>query len=315
MKLPPRLAPFTHELILAGLLICFLIAAAIINPPFITLGVQLGLSTHAVELALLALPLTIIIITGGIDLSIGSTMALSSVILGLLFEANVNIWLASLAAILTGTAAGALNGFFIARIRVDPLIVTLATLATYRGLAEGISLGRPFSGFPDSFITIADGVIYHLPIPCLLVAALAAACALAAWRTAPVFFAYAIGDNERAARYAGIPVAHLKFALYTLSGSAAGLAAILYVAHNNTAKADIGTGIELEIITAVVLGGTNIFGGRGTIIGTLLGVALIHELREFVSWQWHRDEIIQIVIGAILIISVLLNNLATRRKS
>jgi len=127
-------------------------------------------------------------------------------------------------------------------------------------------------------------------------------------RTYPGLWVYAIGGNERAARYCGIPVQKVQLLLYTLSGSAAAVCGVMFAARRNTAKADVGAGIELEVITAVVLGGTSIFGGRGTILGTILGVVLIHELREFVSWHWQHDELITIVVGAILIGSLLLNN-------
>ncbi len=315
MKLPQRTNSVIHECILAALLIIVLIAAAWLEPNFMTVEAQLELSTHAIELALLALPVTLIIISGGIDLSVGSSMALSAVVLGLLFEAGAPIYLCALAALLTGTTAGALNGFFIAKIKVDPLIVTLATLAAFRGLAEGISLGRPISGFPENLLHLGAGTLARIPIPALILILICITTATLVWKSVAGFRIYAIGGNELAARYAGLPVNQIKLALYTLSGAASGLAAILYVARRNTAKADIGTGIELEVITAVVLGGTNIFGGRGTIIGTLLGVALIHEVREFVDWHWHHNELILIVIGVILIASVLLNNLASRRKS
>ncbi len=315
MKLPQRTNSVIHECILAALLIVVLIAAAWLEPTFMTVEAQLELSTHAIELALLSLPVTLIIISGGIDLSVGSSMALSAVVLGLLFEAGAPIYLCALAAILTGTTAGALNGFFIAKIKVDPLIVTLATLAAFRGLAEGISLGHPISGFPKQLLHLGSGTLATIPIPALILLLICITTAALVWKSVSGFRVYAIGGNELAARYAGLPVNTIKLALYTLSGTASGLAAILYVARRNTAKADIGTGIELEVITAVVLGGTNIFGGRGTIIGTLLGVALIHEVRELVDWHWHHDELILIVIGTILIASVLLNNLASSRRS
>jgi len=315
VKLPQRTNSVIHECILAALLIVVLIAAAWLEPTFMTVEAQLELSTHAIELALLSLPVTLIIISGGIDLSVGSSMALSAVVLGLLFEAGAPIYLCALAAILTGTTAGALNGFFIAKIKVDPLIVTLATLAAFRGLAEGISLGHPISGFPKQLLHLGSGTLATIPIPALILLLICITTAALVWKSVSGFRVYAIGGNELAARYAGLPVNTIKLALYTLSGTASGLAAILYVARRNTAKADIGTGIELEVITAVVLGGTNIFGGRGTIIGTLLGVALIHEVRELVDWHWHHDELILIVIGTILIASVLLNNLASSRRS
>ena len=146
-----------HELVIGALLIALFAIAAWLEPRFASLDTQLDLSSHAAELLLLALPMTLIIISGGIDLSVGSTMALASVVLGLLFEAHIPLWLAGIAAIATGAAAGALNGLFIARIKVHPLIVTLASFSAYRGLAEGISRGKPISGFPDSFQALGSG--------------------------------------------------------------------------------------------------------------------------------------------------------------
>lgn len=311
---PNRPARMIHEAVLAGLLVAVLALASRLEPAFVRGASQLELSTHAFELALLALPMTFIIVSGGIDLSVGSTMALSAIVLGLLHQAGVPLWLATLAAVAVGTGAGALNGAFVAVARVHPLIVTLATLAAYRGLAEGTSLGRPISGFPDGLAWLGSGVVLGVPVPGLVFSLFAITGALIAWRTVPGLWVYAIGDNERAARYSGVPVARVKLLLYTLSGTAAGLAAVLYVARRNTAKADVGAGLELEAITAVVLGGTSIFGGRGSILGTVLGVALIHEVRELVSWHWHRDELILIVAGTILIASVLLNNVASTRR-
>ena len=308
-------ARHVHEIVIGVLLAVILGVGAWLEPGFVSLDTQLDLSSHATELALLALPMTLIIISGGIDLSVGSTMALAAVTLGLLFEAGAPIWAASLAAIGTGALAGSLNGVFVAHVRVHPLIVTLASLAAFRGLAEGISRGRPISGFPSGFLRLGEGAIGGVPYPMLIVAAAAVGFAAFAWRTVPGFRIYAVGDNERAARYSGVPVDRLKLALYTLSGAAAGVAAVLFAARRNTAKADVGAGIELEVITAVVLGGTSTTGGRGSILGAILGVAIIHEVRELVSWHWRHDELILIVTGAILIASVLVNNIAPSRRA
>lgn len=309
-----RLGPMLHERVIALLLVGVLVLAATIETGFVTLPTQLELSAHAAELALLALAMTFVIISGGIDLSVGSTMALAAVVLGLLHEAGAPMWVASGAAVLVGASAGVINGVFVAVVRVHPLIVTLATLAAYRGLAEGISLGRPVSGFPDSFQQMGTGALGGVPTLVMVVVAAAVIAGIVLSRTVAGFWVYTIGGNETAARYAGVPVDRVKLGLYTVSGLAAGVAGVMFVARRNTAKADIGTGIELEVITAVVLGGVNIFGGRGTITGTVLGVLLIHELRELVSWHWRRDELILIVIGLVLVVSVLLNNLASRRR-
>ena len=308
------LASVRQEAVLLLLLAGLLTAAACLSPAFLSAPAQAELSTHVWELALLALPMTLIILTAGIDLSVGSTMALSAIVFGLSFAHGVPVWLCACFALLTGTAAGLLNGVFIAYVRVHPLIVTLATLAAYRGIAEGISLGRPFSGFPAGFTRLGLGTLLGLPIPgvLFLVALLVTAVGLA--RTPLGLRLSAIGYNETAARYSGLAVTRIKLWLYTASGLTAAAAALLFVARRNTAKADLGTGMELDVITAVVLGGTSIFGGRGRLLGTVLGVLLIHETREFVAWQYARDELNLIVIGALLLLSVLADSLLTPRK-
>jgi rhamnose transport system permease protein len=211
-------------------------------------------------------------------------------------------------------AAGALNGVFVAKVRVHPLIVTLATLSAYRGIAEGISLGRPISGFPDNFAWIGQGSVGGLPIPGVIFAVAVVAFGVLLARSVVGRALYAMGHNETASRYSGLPVERIKLLIYSLSGAMAGLAAVLFVARRNTAKADIGAGMELDVITAVVLGGTSIFGGRGRIVGTLLGVLLIHETREFVSWRWNNDELIFVVVGVLLIAAVLINSAVTGRS-
>jgi rhamnose transport system permease protein len=305
--------PYWHETILAVLIVGLLGSVAILDPSFVTWATQIGLASDVWELALLALPMTLIIITAGIDLSVGSTMALSAVVLGMTFQAGANPWVAALCGMLAGTACGLFNGLAVARLNVHPLIVTLATLAAFRGVAEGISLGRPISGFPESFTALGTGTLAGVPIPGLIFAVLAILTTVALARTPTGLALYAIGHNPVASRWSGLPVARLTVAIYALAGTIAGLAAAIYVARRNTAKADIGTGLELDVITAVVLGGTSIFGGSGRIVGTLLGVLAIHETRKFVGWYWEREELNVIVVGVLLIAAVLLNRLVEKK--
>ncbi|MCK6475442.1 MAG: ABC transporter permease [Phycisphaerales bacterium] len=301
------------ESVLAAVLAIVLGTAAWLDPAFMALSTQLELSTHAVELLIVALPMTFVILSGGIDLSVGSSLALAAVIFGLSYEAGAPVWAASVLGVLTGSLCGIVNGAFIAGARVHPLIVTLATLAAYRGLAEGISLGRPISGFPDRFLAIGEGSVGGVPYSLLIAVAAVLAFALTSTRTVFGRRVYAIGSNEIAARYAGVPIARMKLWLYGIAGTVAGLAGIIHVARRNTAKADVLPQVELDVITAVVLGGTSIFGGRGSVVGTVLGVLVIHEVREFVGWRWQRDELILVVVGSILIVSVLAHNLVARR--
>jgi rhamnose transport system permease protein len=301
-----------NETVLVAVLASLALYAWRSDPKFLLPATQIGLASDVWELALLALPMTLIVITAGIDLSVGSTMALAAVVLGLVNEAHGATGILVLVAVATGALAGAFNGVFVAVVRVHPLIVTLATLAAYRGIAEGISQGRAISGFPASFAALGQGSLIGVPVPGLILAVLAVAFGLTLARTPFGLATYAIGHNEGAARFSGLAVSRCKLLLYTLSGATAGLCAAIYAARRNTAKADIGSGIELDVITAVVLGGTSIFGGSGRIVGTLLGVLTIHEVRKFVSWHWEQDELNAIVVGALLIIAVLANRLFSR---
>jgi rhamnose transport system permease protein len=309
-----RLLPGAHEWVLLGIILALGAVAAWKEPGFVTWEAQLELAGHAGEVMLAALVMTLIVLSGGIDLSIGSAVALCAVVFGLSFEAGAPVWACAGAALATGAVAGAVNGAFVAGLRVHPLVVTLATLAAYRGLAEGISEGRPISGFPDGFQWIGTGSAWGVPVPVWVCGVAVVLAGVLTARGVMGFRVYAIGDSERAARYAGVPVDRAKLVLYTLSGVVAGVCAVLLVARRNTAKADMGAGLELEAITAVVLGGASINGGRGRVLGTVLGVVLIHEVREFVSWHWARDELILIVVGAILVGAVLLNNVAGGSK-
>ncbi len=294
-----------HEAQLAVLLVSLLSVAGIVMPGFLTFESQLFLSRHLWELAILALGMTLIIIMGGIDLSVGSAMGLCAVGFGICYARTQSIPLCCLLSLSIGAASGALNGLLISRIKVHPLIVTLATYAAFRGIAEGVSQGASYSQFGEGFSQLARGTWLSVPIPGYLFAALALGSAIFLTKTPTGRFLYAMGHNEEATRFSGVAVDQIKFWLYTLSGALAGLATIIYVSRFDTATAAAGKGFELDVITAVVVGGASIYGGRGNIMGTLLGLLLIHETRLFVSRYWRTDELKSIVVGCLLIVSVL----------
>ena len=326
-----RALSFVHEAILAAMLLALLLVAAHLEPKFVTSFAQQRFSSQIWETALLALPVTLIIITGGIDLSVGSTMALASVALGILYkDFNWPLPAACLCAIFAGAACGLVNGAFITLTKVHPLIVTLATMSAFRGLAEAVGKPDGYAEFPDVFYSLAKTPVhwsigfpdFYQTQPPLLALQAAGWLFLAGVLATAVILAgtplgrsiYAIGHNETAARFSGIRVHRIKLLLYTFSGLTAGVAAVISTAGQNTAKADVGSGMELEVITAVVLGGTSIFGGRGRILGTVLGVALIHETRQFVKWHYHRDEWVSVVLGILLILAVAANALLARKS-
>jgi len=301
----------SREAVLGLLLIALMAFAGFKEPRFVSIQAQTLLASHLWELAIVGIPMLLIIVSGGIDLSVGSTVALSAVTLGMAFERGVPVVVAAGLALLVGLFAGLFNGMLVTRLKVHPLIVTLATMAAFRGIAEGISLARPISGYPQSFLSLFAGKVPLAGVLFLVIAL------VAAWLMARTRFGrrvIAIGTEEQVARFSGIPVDRVKLALYGASGLACGLAAVILVARNNTAKADLGTGLELEAITAVVLGGASIEGGRGKVLGLALGLILIHQTREFVSWHFKQSELNLIVIGLLLIATVLAERVLAGRN-
>ena len=267
----------------------------------------------SVEIGLLALALTPIIITGGIDLSVGSMMGLAAVVMGGLWrDAHLPLAGAIGVALLVGLLGGALNAVMITRLKFPPLIVTLGTFSLFRGVAEGLTRGiENYSGFPSRFLFLGQGYAGGV-VPCQLFVLLAAIAGFAWWlhRTGYGRSLYAIGYSAEGARYAGIPVARRLGFVYVLSGLAASLAAVIYVAHLGQAKSDAGTGYELMAITAVVLGGASIFGGRGTVLGTMLGLFGIVILQNGLRLSAQPAELAGILTGALLVATILLDRLS-----
>src|SRR5437764_4789505 len=303
------------------LLLLILIEGAIFSVTgnnFLTAANAFEITRLSVEVGLLALALTPIIITAGIDLSVGSMMGLAAVVLGSLWrDAHLPIVAAAAIALLVGVAGGGLNALMIARLRFPPLIVTLGTFSLFRGIAEGVTRGiENYSGFSPRFLFLGQGYVGGLVPTQLFV--LIAAIALSAWwlhRTTYGRSVYAIGFSPEGARYAGIHVARRLAFVYLLSGLVSSLAAIIYVAHLGQAKSDAGTGYELMAITAVVLGGTSIFGGRGTVLGTVLGLFAIVILQNGLRLSAQPTELAGILTGALLVGTILIDRLSARVRS
>ncbi len=253
------------EWTLAGVLALEFIVFSAAAPNFATAGNAAEIVRLAVEIGLLALALTPIVIAGGIDLSSGALLALAAIVLGGLWrDAGWPIWLAAAAALAVGAAGGALNAWFVARWRLPPLMVTLGSLSLFRGLAEGLTGGVDnYTSLPPHFLALGQGFAGAIPLQAPVLLAAALGIWLLVHRTTRGRVYFAVGNNEQAARFAGVDVARHLAELYILSGLAAGLAAIIYVAHLGQAKADAGTGYELTAVTAVVLGGTAINRGIG----------------------------------------------------
>lgn len=304
---------FRHEMLLAILLAIVLVILSFQSDKFFTVSNLLNQGRLMTETGLIAIAMTFIIATGGIDLSVGSILGLTAILTGVFWQnVGLPLPLAAAAAIAVGTFAGFVNGIIITRFRVPPLIATLATLALYRGLAEGISQARSVRGYPEWFYVLGQGNVLGAPTQLwlLLIAAVVASIILGYTRWGRTV--YAIGNNEVAARFSGLSVERTKVALYTASGFAAAVAAVIFVSRVSTTRSDMGTGIELDAITAVVLGGTSIFGGRGTIAGTIIGLCLIQALKNGLSLAGVKGDGTIMLIGAVLILAILVSNLFER---
>jgi rhamnose transport system permease protein len=232
---------------------------------------------HSVEIGLLALAMTPVILTGGIDLSVGSMMGLCAVCFGIFVEeAAMSPLVAGLLSVGIGALGGGLNALLIARFNLPPLIVTLGTFSLFRGLAEALTKGsKSYSGFPDSFLALGNSEFAGIPAQMWIFLLVALGVCLLVHRTTVGRSFRAIGYSPEGARYAGIPVRRNLGLAYVLAGAIAGLAAVIFVARLGEARANAGMGYELLAITAVVLGGTSIFGGAGSVAGTLLGYLAI----------------------------------------
>lgn len=323
MKTSPELAPpagmpavlrrqfLRWEWLLVVLIMVMTAVNTQLSPFFLEPRNLLRASSDFIEIGLMMLPMVFIIITGNIDLSVASTLGLSASLLGFLHNAGWNIWVAAAIALVVGALCGLLNGVLIARLGLPSLVITLGTFSFYRGLAYALLGDEAARGYPDAFTYLGQGRIGDTRIPFALVlfAILAVTFAIVLHRTRFGRYLYAIGNNEAASRYAGVPVRRIKLIIYTLSGLMAALAGLILAARFGSTRPDIGTGLELSVITVTVLGGVSISGGVGTLLGAVLALLLIAVTRFGMGLMNLQGQVQDIVIGLLLILSILLPNL------
>lgn len=313
-----RISPAALLLRWESLLVLLLLATSAVNasisPYFLTTRNLFDMTFQFMEKSIIALPMAFIIISGNIDLSVASTLAMSAILMGASFQAGLNIWLAALVGLAVGALGGLINGMLVARVRLPSLVVTLGTYALYRGVAFVILGDRAVTGFPPEFLYLGQGYVGNTPVPVPLVifAVLAVLFGLLLHRTTFGRFVYAIGNNEQACRYSGVAVDRIKVILFVLSGLMSALAAVILTARFNSTRPNIATGFELDVITAVVLGGVSIFGGEGTMPGVVLALFLVGVVARGMSLRNAPGEIQNIVIGALLIVAILLPQLLRR---
>ncbi len=283
-----------------------------VSPAFLKSDNIFYIGLNVGEVAIMALPLALIVITGEIDLSVASTLGLSGVVMAELFKHGWPIWPAMGAALVLGAVAGAFNGFLVTRVGLPSLAVTIGTLTLYRGIAQVILPTDTIGGFPESLSNIGVVPIQgtQLPYSIAFFGGLVLIFGVALHATPLGRSIFAIGASQEAAFFAGIQVKRIKFWLFVLSGLLSGFAGILWTLRFSSARYDSGVGLELFVVTIVLLGGVSIFGGRGTIVGVLAAVVVLGCLQTALTLAQVSSQNQNIVVGALLIASVIVPNAA-----
>lgn len=279
----------------------------IMTPYFLTVSNLLNVAQQTSINAIIAVGMTFVIITAGIDLSVGSLVAFSGVVLASVLQAGVPLPIAILVGLGVGLSCGMINGLLITQGRIPPFISTLGMMSVARGAALLYTKGRPVSGFSENFRYLATGEIFHIPVPVIIMGVVYIIAHFVLNRTKLGRYAYAIGGNEEAAILSGINVKLYKTMVYALCGMLSGLAALILTARLNSAQPIAGNMYELDAIAATVIGGTSLMGGEGTVLGTLIGALIMGVLRNGLNLLGVSSFIQQIVIGSVIIIAVLLD--------
>ena len=278
---------------------------SLLSPYFFTASNLWEITLQTAVIGIIAAGQTLVILSGGIDLSVGSVFACAGIAGGLVFQATGNLWLTLAATLLTGATLGALNGLFISQLRVPPFIATLGMLGMARGLALILSRGIPIFGLSKEYLWIGQGKLFDLvPIPTLILLGVFALTFFIARYTRFGRFTYATGSNAEAAKLSGINLGRVLLGTFALSGSFCGVAAVIEAARLATIQPAGGNGYELLAIGAVVIGGTSLFGGEGNVIATLIGALIETTIRNGLNllgvnafWQY-------VVNGAVIIAAV-----------
>ena len=301
-----RLLPFLTLIVLFVLL-------AIASPNFLTATNLSSVVRQTAVINIVALGMTVIIIAGGIDLSVGSILALAGLLGTMRMEQHQPIWLAMLVGLLAGTICGLANGLMVTTLRINPFIVTLGTMGIYRGLALIISKGLPVHDIPPAFAFLGDGNLLHVPFVLWILLFCAVVIHVLLEHTRLGRYAFSIGSNPDAAFYAGVPVAFVTMAVFAIGGLLTGLAGMIEASRLMTGQPTGGQGYELTAIAAVVIGGGSLRGGEGGVVGTLIGAFIMGLLSNGSDLLGTNPYWQQVIIGGVIILAVSFDELRKRR--
>jgi ribose/xylose/arabinose/galactoside ABC-type transport system permease subunit len=311
-----RLSRFvSHQSILLAFLIGLVVLFGIIEPVFFKPRVLFDVAAIVGEIGIMALAMTFVITTGGVDLAVGYELQLSGIVFGLVYTTTQNLVLAMFLAILTATTAGMFNGLIVSQTRIPPLVTTLATMYLFRGISMIIAGTDTFSGFPESFRAISTTEFFgFLPIQLIYLVVIFLVLDYLYRRGSLGRNLKAMGFNENAVIFSGVNTKRIKFGIYTLLGLLCGIAALVYLGRISAAKTSMGDNMNFEVITAVLLGGTSIMGGVGSVRGTFIGVLIIGVLKKGFTLLNFSGNIYNFTIGLILILSLIVFAVLEERK-
>ncbi|CAN5876575.1 hypothetical protein BH18ACT11_BH18ACT11_12270 [soil metagenome] len=309
-----RLSDIVSQLAAAGALIVVFVFLSFASPVFLTADNLFNIGSQTAVTAVIAVGMTMVIITAGIDLSVGSVSALAGVLgVAMITGAGLPVPLAILGGILVGAGTGLVNGLLVSVAGLNPFIATLGMLTVARGLVYIFTNAKAVFGAPNSFRLLGQGVIGPIPIPILIIVLVAVAGYIVLSRTRLGRYAYAMGSNLEAARLSGIPIRRYLTSVYVISGALAGLGGMIAMSRVNSGQPNFGIGLELDVIAAAVIGGASLFGGQGTVLGTLIGAFLIALIRNGAVLLDINTFYQQVIIGVVIWLAVFWDQYRRRR--
>lgn len=300
-----------YKSLIGLILLCLIIT--FVTPSFLTVANITNVFTQVSVNAIIAVGMTFVILTGGIDLSVGSTLAISGAISASVIKSTGNIFLAIIAASIVGILVGFVNGFLISKGKLQAFIATLATMTIFRGLTLVFTNGTPISKLPESFLSIGNAKLGFIPIPVLITIVVAVISIYVLSQTRFGRYLYALGGNEESAKLSGINTDRIKMLTYVVSGFVSAIAGVIITSRIGSASPNAGTGFELDAIAAVVIGGTSLSGGEGKISGTIIGALIIGILNNGLNLMNVSPFYQSIVKGLVILIAVLLDK-KSRKK-
>jgi ribose transport system permease protein len=301
-----------YKSLLGFLILCIIIS--FITPRFLTIANMTNVLTQVSVNAVIAIGMTFVILTGGIDLSVGSILAIAGALAATVIKTNGNVLLAIIVAILAGGGIGVINGLLVSKGKVQAFIVTLASMTIFRGITYVYTNGTPISGLSSGFGAIGNKKLSILPIPVLITAAAVVIAYYILSQTRFGRYLYALGGNEDSARLSGINTDRIKTWVYVVSGITAAISGVIITSRIGSASPNAGAGFELDAIAAVVIGGTSLSGGEGSVVGTIIGALIIGVLNNGLNLMNVSPFYQSIVKGSVILIAVLLDKKSNKSR-